>query len=149
MGAVVGSVALAEAGAPAPVSPPTSSDAGGKTVSFGDGRVVSFADDAPKGDRAAQILDEVLAGDEQGASEADGTHTPDPAGSTPAPATDDDKTPVEVPKKDEPKAEPASDIEAAKLRKGFAALAKDKQKLVELQNKARQEIASETSSPVI
>src|SRR5262245_66679271 len=130
MGAVVGSVALAEAGAPVPAAPPVAADPGGKTVNFSDGRTVNFADDAASNDRADQVLDEVLAS-EQGGSEPDGTHTPDPASSTPAPATDDDKTPTDKPKKpDEPKAdakaEPPDDL---KLRRGFARLAEDKQKL--------------------
>src|SRR5262245_52694433 len=141
MGAVVGSVALAEAGggspgpAPAAQAPPPAPVA--KTVDFSDGRTVSFADKPGEADPADAILDEVLA---QGGSEPDGAHTADPAGSTPAPATEPaaaEPKPAEPAKPDAP----ANDIEAAaQLRRGFARLAEDKQRLVELQNKAREAI---------
>lgn len=127
-GAVVGSVALAEAAAPAaapaaPVSTPVPAPVAG-TVG-----TMSFVDGPAANDRAAEVLDEVLGGEA-------------PAETPPA---DPDKTPVEVPKPAEtpaetaPEAPPTNDVEAARLRKGFAKLAAEQQKVLELQNAARAE----------
>lgn len=118
MGAVVGSVALAEAGAP--VAAPAA-DAPG---------TMSFVDSPADVDPAAAILDEVLSGGApagQAAPAAEGGE---------AAAKSDDK-PAENPPEAAKVEPPANDIEAAKLRKGFAKLADERQKLVDLQNTAR------------
>lgn len=123
MGEVVASVAMAEA-APA-VPAPT-----------GEPKPLSFVDGDGGADPADAILDEVLAGE-----------TP-AEGDKPA---EDDKTPAETPaakpaeakpdaKPAEPAAEPPTDIEAAKLRRGFAKLAEKEQKALELQAEARGQI---------
>lgn len=120
MGAVVGSVALAEAGAPV-AAPVAVADTPG---------TMSFADDAPVADREAAIMDEVLSGSATAGEAAPAAEGGDAA------AKPEDKPaakPAEA-AKEEP---PANDIEAAKLRKGFAKLADERQKLVELQNTAR------------
>src|SRR5262245_17715116 len=123
MAEVSASVALAEAGA-APAAPaPT-----------GEPKALDFTADGPA-DRGDAILDEVLAGTE-----------PEPAAepaAEPAKPTEEPKqaeTPVA-----EPAPEPTNDIEAAKLRKGFAKLADERQKALDLQNKAKIEIAAAQS----
>jgi len=58
-------------------------------------------------------------------------------GGEPEKATESETPKVEAAKPEPVKAEPASDIEGARLRKGFAKLAEDRQKLMELQNEAR------------
>lgn len=131
MGAVVGSVAIVESGAPAPAStvaatPPPAPAA----VPAGPPASMSFADDAPAADRAAALLDEVLAEGE----------TPTHVEGEPAPAAAAPAEPApEVP------APPTNDVEAARLRKGFAKLAEEKQRLVDLQNAARNAAAAAQS----
>ncbi len=134
MGEVAASVALVEATAP-PVAPTPAPQNSGKTVEFGDGRVVSFVDSAESpANREASILDEVLGGE-----------TAEPVETTEA---DPDKTPVDKPAdkpaekppepaKTEPATEPTNDVEAARLRRGFAKLAEEKQKVIERENAAR------------
>lgn len=119
MGEVVASVAVVEAGAKPPSgdSVPTSGDAS-KGLSFVDGESGADAADA--------ILDEVLTGEkpaDEGAPPADAAKPAD----KPAPVVD------------APQAEP---IEAARLRKGFAKLGEDRQKLIEQQNALRAERAT-------
>src|SRR4051812_46154410 len=121
MAEVAASVALVEAGATPAAPAPT------RAVEFGDGRTVSFADtDAT--DPASAILDEVLGGEatetettEEKPTEAKPAETPAETGAEPA---------------------PPNGLEAAKLRRGFAKLAEERQKLVEAQNAARMERAS-------
>ena len=115
MGEVAASVALVEQGA-APATPAP--------------KGMNFADNEASADPAAAILDEVL-----------GDPAPAPAPETEKPA--EPAKPAETPAVAEPPKPdaPPSDIEAAKLRKGFAKLADDRQKLIELQNRARAEIA--------
>jgi hypothetical protein len=67
-------------------------------------------------------------------TEAESVAAPAEGGAQPG---DKPAAPAE-PAKDAP---PSNDIEAAKLRKGFAKLADEKQKAIELQNQARAEIA--------
>lgn len=102
---------------------------------------MSFVDGDGGADPAAAILDEVLGGEaaptdgEQPApaAAADGAAGA-PEGGAAAPAV------AEPPKTDPPK--PADDAEAVKLRRGFAKLAEEKQKLIELQNAARSDRAA-------
>lgn len=128
MGAVVGSVALAEAGSPPPAPTAPASAPSPKAETPG---VMSFADGAEANDRAAEVLDEVLAG-EAATEPAEGEEKTDPA----TPAKPEEK-PADPPAKEEPA--PTNDVEAARLRKGFAKLAQEQQRLVELQNAARAE----------
>lgn len=86
-------------------------------------RPISF-DDGDGGDPASALLDEVLSGAPE-PSEAE------PA--SPAPAKPEPETPAPV---------AAEAPDAVRLRKGFAKLAEERQKIVELQNAARAERAS-------
>lgn len=128
MAEVAASVAIVEAANPPPAPTPAVQNTAAKTVQFGDGRTVNFSDDAPAVDPGDAILDEVLGGEApaEGEKPAEGE-------------ADEDKTPLAKPAKPEekPPEAPANDIEAAKLRKGFAKLAEERQKLVEAQNTAR------------
>lgn len=118
-GAVAGGVAIVEGAAAAAAQAPAG---------------ISFVDTAAGADPAAAILDEVLSGGGESAA-ADATDEAAAAGaSTDKPAEGDAAPkPVEA-AKDEP---PVNDVEAARLRKGFAKLAEERQRLVELQNTAR------------
>lgn len=119
MGEVAGGVAIAEAASAAAAAAPAS---------------MSFIDTAADVDPAAAIIDDVIAG--KGEPPAEGS----------AAAAEGDK-PVEgaaAAKPAEPaKDEPVNDVEAARLRRGFAKLADERQKLVELQNTAR--VATQTA----
>jgi len=85
---------------------------------------LSFVDGDASADPAAAILDEVLAGTE-------------PAAEPQKPAEAEEKTDPAKPAPEATPETPPNDIEAAKLRRGFAKLAEERQKVVELQNQAR------------
>lgn len=116
MGEVAGGVAIAEAASAAAASPAS----------------MSFLDTAAGADPAAAILDEVLSGaapaGEAAPAAEGGEAEAKPDGGTPAAAKPTEAAAAEP---------PATDIEAARLRKGFAKLADERQKLVDLQNTAR------------
>ena len=119
MGEVAGGVAIVEGQAAAAAQAADAAPA-----------AMSFVDAADGIDAADAILDEVLAG---GGSTAEGGE---------APAADGDAEPAKVEAKpaDAKPAEPAKapeDAEAVKLRRGFAKLAEERQRVVELQNAAR------------
>ena len=123
MAEVAASVALTEAGT-APATPTPAPAEGG--ISFVDGADAS---------REAAILDEVLTG---APAEAEAPAEAPAEGDKPA-----EKPPEAAPVTETKPAEaPANDIESAKLRRGFAKLAEERQKLVELQNAARSERAA-------
>jgi hypothetical protein len=105
---------------------------------------MSFVDETDGADPAAAILDEVLTGAPapvEGEAPAEGAEA----------APDGDAAPGDKPAElaaaaAEPvKETPPTDIEAAKLRRGFAKLAEERQRLVELQNSARAERAAAQS----
>lgn len=104
---------------------------------------MSFVDAEGGSDPASAILDEVLSGAPPAEPPKDG----EPAEPSESPPTPDEETPKpEVEAKPEPAAEakPAEDNtpEAIKLRKGFAKLADERQKLVERENAARNAVQS-------
>lgn len=108
-------------------------------VSAGEAIAMSFVD-SDAADPAAAILDEVLAG-ESAAVEGEGA--PAEGDAAEGEASAEGEPAAEAAPAAEPAAEtpPANDIEAAKLRKGFAKLGEERQKVIELQNQARATIA--------
>jgi len=105
-------------------------------VSAGEALAMSFVD-APGGDPADAILDEVLAGD-SAAVDGEPAAAEDAASAEGEPAAGEAAAAPAEPAKETP---PTNDIEAANLRKGFAKLAEERQKVVALQNQARQATA--------
>jgi hypothetical protein len=99
--------------------------------------VFDFGGNAPAADPAQVILDEVLSGGDSAAADA-----PDEGAAADAPT---EGAPAE-PKADAPKPEaketPPESLDAVRLRKGFAKLADQQQKVVERENAARAQVQS-------
>jgi len=100
------------------------------------GKSISFVDGEPGADSADAILDEVLAGETPAETPAEGGAE---AGAAPAAAAKPTEPAPETP------AAAAAPPEDVRLRKGFAKLAEDRQKLLEQQNALRQERAAVSS----
>lgn len=107
---------------------------------------MSFVDATEGADPAAAILDEVLAGGDaaapvEGDAPVEGVEAAPEGDATPGDKPAEPAAAAAEPTKDTP----PTDIEAAKLRRGFAKLAEERQRLVELQNSARAERAAAQS----